>query len=110
MSRKKLVLATGGRPMHRACRSAAGRSAVPPGLTRAPQDISRAELLRRIEALRERDARAKPGTTKVQPASRPERRPAPHRGQRPPRPPQPYYGVDMKFIDGRWVQMHPDAE
>ncbi len=35
-------------------------------------------------------------------------------GDRPGRPvvppPQPYYGVEMKFIDGRWVQMHPDSE
>ncbi|WP_157870049.1 MULTISPECIES: hypothetical protein [unclassified Streptomyces] len=24
--------------------------------------------------------------------------------------PQPYYGVEMKSIGGRWVQMHPDSE
>ncbi|MDV9191188.1 hypothetical protein R6L23_23795 [Streptomyces sp. SR27] len=24
--------------------------------------------------------------------------------------PQPYYGVEMKSVGGRWVQMHPDSE
>ncbi|GGZ87351.1 hypothetical protein ACFOOM_24585 [Streptomyces echinoruber] len=74
------------------------------------QDISRAELLRKIEALRKRDAKMKPGAAKVQPAGRPKRPTASHRGKRPVPPPQPFYGVEMKFINGRWVQMHPDSE
>ncbi|MET4921836.1 hypothetical protein P3L51_05650 [Streptomyces sp. PSRA5] len=87
------------------------RSAALPGLTRAPQDISRAELLKRIEASRKRDAKKKPGAVKARPADRPEPPKAPHRSNRPVvPPPQPYYGVEMKFIDGRWVQMHPDSE
>ncbi|MFD4114129.1 hypothetical protein ACFV85_24450 [Streptomyces niveus] len=87
------------------------RSAALPGLTRAPQDISRAELLKRIEASRKRDAKKKP-TVKARPvADRPKPPKAPHRSNRPVvPPPQPYYGVEMKFIDGRWVQMHPDSE
>ncbi|GAA4011596.1 hypothetical protein GCM10022232_61460 [Streptomyces plumbiresistens] len=103
--------------MHRACQSTTGRSAAPPGLTRATKDISRAELLKRIEALRKRDAKMKqgaakrkPGAAKVQPADRSKPPTAPHRGKRPVPPPQPYCGVEMKFIDGRWVQMHPDSE
>ncbi|MCP9943936.1 hypothetical protein LUX12_02545 [Streptomyces somaliensis] len=114
VARKKLVFAPGGRPVHRACRSttdrSSNRSAAPAGLTRAPQDISRAELLKQIEALRKRDAKTKPRTTKVQPVDRPGPPTAPHRGKRPVASSQPYYGVEMKFIDGRWVQMHPDSE
>ncbi len=114
VARKKLVFATGGQPVHRACQSttdrSSSRSAAPPGLTRAPKDISRAELLKRIEALRKRDATMKPSAAKVQPADRAKPRTAPHRGKRPVPPPQPYYGVEMKSIDGRWVQMHPDSE
>lgn len=52
----------------------------------------------------------KPGTEKVQPADRPKQPTAPHRGKRPVPPPQPFYGVEMKFINGRWVQTHPDSE
>jgi hypothetical protein len=114
VARKKLVFAAGGQPVHRACRSTTDRpstrSAAPPGLTRAPKDISRAELLKRIEALRKRDAKMKPGAARVQPRDRPKPPTAPHRGKRPVPSPQPYYGVEMKFIDGRWVQMHPDSE
>ncbi|CAL9545211.1 hypothetical protein SUDANB106_04336 [Streptomyces sp. enrichment culture] len=114
VARKKLVLTTAGQPAHRACRPATGRSpsrpAAPSGPVRAPKDISRAELLRRIEALRKRDAKTKPGAAKVRPARRPKPQAASHRGKRPVPPPQPYYGVEMKFIDGRWVQMHPDSE
>ncbi|MEU1789382.1 hypothetical protein ABZ553_26630 [Streptomyces sparsogenes] len=113
MARKKLVFASGGQPVHRACQSTTDRSptrsAAPTGLTRASKDISRAELLKRIEALRKRDAKMK-GAAKVQPAGRPKPPRAPHRSKRPVAPPQPYYGVEMKFIDGRWVQMHPDSE
>ncbi|MFF7544849.1 hypothetical protein ACFZCU_14690 [Streptomyces canus] len=114
VSRKKLVFATGGQPVHRACRSTkdrlSTRSAASPVLARAPKDISRAELLKRIEALRKRDAKAKPGTAKTRPADRLKPPTAPRRGKRTVSPLQPYYGVEMKFIDGRWVQMHPDSE
>ncbi|MCT7356677.1 hypothetical protein N4P33_31700 [Streptomyces sp. 15-116A] len=107
---KKLVFAPGGLPVHRACRSTPDRSAAPTRVTRVPKDISRAELLKRIEALRKRDPKMKSGVAHVQPAGRPKPPTAPHRGKRVVAPPQPYYGVEMKFIDGRWVQMHPDSE
>jgi hypothetical protein len=114
VARKKLVFTTGGQPVHRACQSTTGRSsprsAASPSLIRAPKDISRAELLRKIEALRKRDAEKKPGAAKARPADCPKPPTASHRGKRPVPPPQPYYGVEMKFIDGRWVQMHPDSE
>ncbi|MFD4763376.1 hypothetical protein ACFWOJ_32365 [Streptomyces sp. NPDC058439] len=114
MSRKKLVFATGGQPMHRACQSntdrSSTRSAAPFGLPRAPKDISRAELLKRIEALRKRDAKAKSGAVMPQRAENPEPPKGPRRGKRLVPPPQPYYGVEMRSIDGRWVQMHPDSE
>ncbi|MER7802818.1 hypothetical protein ABTX71_21090 [Streptomyces parvulus] len=114
VARKKLVFAPGGLPVHRACRSttdcSSPRSAAPTRVTRVPKEISRAELLKRIEALRKRDPKMKPGVAQVQPAGRPKPPTAPHRGKRLVAPPQPYYGVEMKFIDGRWVQMHPDAE
>ncbi|MEU3100204.1 hypothetical protein [Streptomyces griseoflavus] len=128
VARKKLVLTAGGQPVHRACRTSAdrlpGRSATPSGITRAPKDISRDEMLRRIAALRKGDAKAQPkpgavtkpgapkkrGTAKVPPARRPKPPVTSHRGTQASRPPQPYYGVEMKFIDGRWVQMHPDSE
>ncbi|MFF3699331.1 hypothetical protein [Streptomyces sp. NPDC002221] len=79
-------------------------------MTLVPKDISRAELLKRIEALRKRDPKKRPDAAQVQPAGRPEPPTPPHRGERLATPPQPYYGVEMKFIDGQWVQMHPDAE
>ncbi len=128
VARKKLVFTASGQPVHRACRPSAdrlpGRSATPSGITRAPKDISRDEMLRRIAALRKGDAKAKPkpgavtkpgapkkrGTAKVPPARRPKPPVTSHRGTQASRPPQPYYGVEMKFIDGRWVQMHPDSE
>ncbi|MFD5008608.1 hypothetical protein [Streptomyces chartreusis] len=52
----------------------------------------------------------KPSTAKAPRAERLKPATAPRRGKRPVPPPQPYYGVEMKFIDGRWVQMHPDSE
>ncbi|WP_406384530.1 hypothetical protein [Streptomyces sp. NBC_01618] len=114
VSRKKLVFATGGEPVHRACQSntdrSSTRSAAPFGLPRAPKDISRAELLKRIEALRKRDTKMKPGAAKPQRAERSKPPAAPRRGKRLVHPPQPYYGVEMRSIDGRWVQMHPDSE
>lgn len=112
VARKKLAFASGGQPVHRACQSTTdgSRSAAPTGLTRAPKDIGRAELLKRIEALRKRDAKMKPRAANVQPADRPKAPRASGRANRPVVPPQPYYGVEMKFIDGRWVQMHPDSE
>lgn len=139
VARKKLVLAADGRPVHRACHSPAARPSARPaapssGLIRAPKDISRAELLRRIEALRKRDAKKKPTVAKkatvakkpsvgqkpqaakvsrgakVPSAGRPAASASSHRGKGAVIPPQPYYGVEMKFINGRWVQMHPDSE
>ncbi|QWA25190.1 hypothetical protein KJK32_39085 [Streptomyces sp. JCM17656] len=114
VGRKKLVFTTGGQPVHRNCQSDTGRSVtrpvVLPGLVRAPKDISRAELLKRIAALRKRDTKLKPSTAKAPRAERLKPATAPRRGQGPVPPPQPYYGVEMKFIDGRWVQMHPDSE
>ncbi|MEV6759582.1 hypothetical protein AB0N16_02815 [Streptomyces sp. NPDC051105] len=120
---KKLVFATDGQPVHRACRTTTDRppsrppsrpsarpAAAPTRLTRAPKDISRAELLKRIEALRKRDAKKKPVAVKTQPGGRPKPPKPPHLGKRPVPPPQPYSGVEMKFIGGRWVQMHPDSE
>ncbi|MEU9396725.1 hypothetical protein AB0D86_42855 [Streptomyces sp. NPDC048324] len=114
VARKKLVFAPGGQPLHRCCQSTTDRSATrsgaPTGLTRAPKDIERAELLKRIEALRKRDAKTKPQAAMVRPADRPKPPTAPRRANQPVAPPQPYHGVEMKFIDGRWVQMHPDSE
>ncbi|MFE6938801.1 hypothetical protein [Streptomyces chartreusis] len=52
----------------------------------------------------------KPSTAKAPRAERLKPATAPRRGKGPVPPPQPYYGVEMKFIDGRWVQMHPDSE
>ncbi|AEM85875.1 hypothetical protein [Streptomyces violaceusniger] len=114
VGKKKRVFATGGQPVHRTRQSptdrSATRSAAPPGLIRAPKDISRAKLLKRIEALRKLNAKMKPGAAKAQSADRPKPPTALHLGKRPNPSPQPYYGVDMKFTDGRWVQMHPDSE
>jgi hypothetical protein len=84
--------------VHRACQSttdrSATRSAAPTGLIRAPKDIGRAELLKRIEALRKRDAKMKPRAAKVQPADRPKPPTAPRRANRPVAPPQPYHGAE----------------
>ncbi|MEU0394512.1 hypothetical protein ABZ208_17385 [Streptomyces sp. NPDC006208] len=115
MARKKLTFTPGGQPAHRACQSAPDRpptrAAATPGPARAPKDISRAELLKRIEALRKRDPKMNLRAKKAQPGGRPKPPPtAPRRNQRPVAPPQPYYGVEMKSLDGRWVQMHPDSE
>ncbi|WP_330342491.1 hypothetical protein [Streptomyces sp. NBC_00557] len=52
----------------------------------------------------------KPDAKKVRLADRAKPTTAQHSDKRPVPPPQPYYGVEMKFIDGRWVQMHPDSE
>jgi hypothetical protein len=110
---KKLVLAVDGQPVHRACRTTTdrppARSVAPPRLARAPKDISRAELLKRIEALRKCDAKKKPVAVKASPVGRPKRPKPPHLGKRPVPPPRPYSGVEMKFIGGRWVPMHPDS-
>ncbi|MEU8591811.1 hypothetical protein AB0C59_33230 [Streptomyces sp. NPDC048664] len=102
MARKTLVFAADGQPAHRACQSATDRSptrsAAPPGLTRAPKDISRAELLKKVEALRKHDAKMKPGAAKAQPADRPSSRQRHTAASG--RSPQPFYGVEMKFIQG----------
>ncbi|MBK3644876.1 hypothetical protein [Streptomyces sp. MBT33] len=114
VGRKKLVFAAGGQPLHRACQSSTERSSTRSAtrfeLTRAPKDISRAELLKRIEALRKRDVKMKPRAAKVRPVDRLKPPTASHRDKRTVPPPQPYSGVEMRFRDGRWLQMHPDSE
>ncbi|MER6483024.1 hypothetical protein ABT264_05730 [Streptomyces virginiae] len=139
MARKKLITLKGGRPAHRACGpSAGGRPRVAPSPGAAPaatpfakqqkpkqKPMSRAELLKRIEELRARDAKKKP-TARPQPRSSQPKpksratakatakakaapRPGGAAGRRPTAP-QPYYGVEMKSVGGRWVQMHPESE
>ncbi|MEU4353610.1 hypothetical protein [Streptomyces virginiae] len=94
--------------------------------------MSRTELLKRIQELRARDAKKKPAAAKDRSAARLQPKStqpksktkaptkakakakavpranaaATHRTTTPP----PYYGVEMKCIDGRWVQMHPESE
>lgn len=102
--------------------------------------MSRAELLRRLDELRRRDARkkgaestggaaagkpkpARKATAAKKAAARTGSSGTAARGPR--RTPsdsaggvravasggsQPYYGVEMKSVGGRWVQMHPDSE
>ncbi|KOU81117.1 hypothetical protein ADK61_08680 [Streptomyces sp. XY66] len=139
MARKKLITLKGGRSAHRACGpSAVGRPRVAPSPGAAPaatalakqqkpkqKPMSRAELLKRIEELRAQDARkkaaARPQPRSPQPKAKPKPKPAattkakaaPRPGAgaaRRPTAPQPYYGVEMKSVGGRWVQMHPESE
>ncbi|KOV30974.1 hypothetical protein [Streptomyces sp. H021] len=141
MARKKLITLKGGRSAHRACGpSAVGRPRVAPSPGAAAaatalakqqkpkqkqKPMSRAELLKRIEELRARDARkkaaARPQPRSPQPKAKPKPKPAattkakaaprPGAGSaRRPTAPQPYYGVEMKSVGGRWVQMHPESE
>ncbi len=83
--------------------------------------MSRAELLKRIEELRARDAKKKPAARPQPRSSQPKPKPkATAKAKAAPRPggaagrrptaPQPYYGVEMKSVGGRWVQMHPESE
>ncbi|MFJ2967289.1 hypothetical protein ACIPIC_33945 [Streptomyces collinus] len=96
MARKKLVFASGGQPVHRACQPTTGRaatrSAALTGTIRAPKDIGRAELLKRIEALRKRDAEMKPRAAKCRPPTATSRRQ--RRANRPVAPPLSYHGVE----------------
>ncbi|KAA6210263.1 hypothetical protein CP979_27140 [Streptomyces filamentosus] len=131
VSKKKLTTISGGRPAHRACcpapapdtstvtvtfapvRVGPGSSPAFVGLPQAPKQkqMSRATLLKRIEELRKADAkkRAK-ATARQQPRTRAKPMPAgPRIGVRSSTP-QPYYGVEMKKVDGRWVQQHPESE
>ncbi|WP_133243214.1 hypothetical protein [Streptomyces scopuliridis] len=114
MAKKKLVIIKGGRAAHRSCRPLTGgeppASAAPPGRARKRKQMSRTELLRRIQELRERDAKKKPQAAKGQPISRPKAKASTKRATSPTIAPQPYYGVEMKSVDGRWVQMHPESE
>ncbi|MEV6676697.1 hypothetical protein AB0N09_07470 [Streptomyces erythrochromogenes] len=138
VGRKKLVVIKGGRSAHRACRPlTGGRAAAAPATVPAPagkprkqKPMSRTELLRRIQELRARDAKRKPPATKDRAAARstptsPQPKAAAKtragtKGKAAPRPQPtadrgavtspPYYGVEMKSIDGRWVQMHPESE
>ncbi|MFF3247053.1 hypothetical protein ACFYWY_25735 [Streptomyces sp. NPDC002870] len=113
MAKKKLVIIKGARAAHRACRLLTGgepaASAAPPGRARKQKQMSRTELLRRIQELRERDAKKKP-QAKGQPRPRPKAKASTKRATSPTIAPQPYYGVEMKSVDGRWVQMHPESE
>ncbi|WP_371660217.1 hypothetical protein [Streptomyces sp. NBC_00280] len=114
MSKKKLVIIKGGQAAHRACRPLTGgespASAALPGRARKQKEMSRTELLRRIQELRERDAKKKPQAAKSQPRARPKAKASTKRATSPNTAPQPYYGVEMKSVDGRWVQMHPESE
>ncbi|MFC9812510.1 hypothetical protein ACFVJM_10640 [Streptomyces virginiae] len=133
MARRKLITLRGGRSAHRACGpSADGRPRVAPSPGAAPaatplaqqqkpkqKPMSRAELLKRIEELRARDAKKKPAARPQPRSSQPQPKPkATAKAKAAPRPsaaaarttPQPYYGVEMKSVGGRWVQMHPESE
>ncbi|MBM9435754.1 hypothetical protein [Actinacidiphila bryophytorum] len=71
--------------------------------------MSRAELLKRIEELRRLDAK-KPQAAK-NPRPRPRSEPrvvSAHTAAS--LEPQPYAGVEMKYRNGQWVQMHPESE
>ncbi|MFJ6777894.1 hypothetical protein [Streptomyces yangpuensis] len=140
MGRRKLVVIKGGRSAHRACRPLTGGQAsatpatasAPAGKPRKQKPMSRAELLRRIQELRARDAKTKPGATKDRAPTRSAPKsplssastaskagtkgkakavsqPKAATGRRAITP-QPYYGVEMKSVDGRWGQMHPESE
>lgn len=85
-------------------------SAAPPDWARKQKQMSRTELLRRIQKLRERDAKKKPQAAKGQPSPRPRVKAPSKNATNPTTAPPPYYGVEMKLIDGRWVQMHPESE
>ncbi|MFD4319037.1 hypothetical protein [Streptomyces sp. NPDC058548] len=128
VSKKKLTTLNGRRPAHRACRPGPDTSTVtvtftgirvgpePPapfaGLPQASKQkqMSRAALLKRIEELRQRDAKKKAQTTKTQPRSHAKTKGASARTSTPATGSQPYYGVEMKSVNGRWVQMHPESE
>ncbi|WP_405389558.1 hypothetical protein OG596_17505 [Streptomyces sp. NBC_01102] len=116
VSDKKLVRLNGNRPAHRGCgpllagktaSASAQRGLAVPKKTQRP--MSRAELLKRIEELRKRDAKKKVVVKKRQPRSRPEPKMTSVRAATPPAP-QPFSGVEMKYRNGRWIQMHPDSE
>ncbi|MFE6786171.1 hypothetical protein ACFVFF_28335 [Streptomyces sp. NPDC057680] len=139
VSPKKLVLVRDNRPAHRACRPVTGvpvrvaaeaAAAAAARKPKAPKPMSRAEMLRRIDELRRRDARraAEQGRGKAggrgaksvgggrgaaksaKSAKSVKKVPGPGVGGSGEAGPQPYYGVEMKSVGGRWVQMHPDSE
>ncbi|MCX5401334.1 hypothetical protein [Streptomyces sp. NBC_00102] len=134
VSKKKLTTIGGRGPAHRNCRPGSGSGSGPDtstvtvtrirvgpkpsrpvaGLPEAPKQkqkqMSRATLLKRIEELRQRDAKKKAQTAKTQPRSRAKTKATPARTGAPTAGSQPYYGVEMKSVDGRWVQMHPESE
>ncbi|MFB8083737.1 hypothetical protein [Streptomyces sp. NPDC056013] len=137
VSPKKLVLVRDNRPAHRACRPVTGvpvraaaeaAAAAAARKPKAPKPMSRAEMLRRIDELRRRDARraAEQGRGKAggrgaaksvgggrgaaKSAKSAKKVPGPGVGGSGEAGPQPYYGVEMKSVGGRWVQMHPDSE
>ncbi|MFC8172318.1 hypothetical protein [Streptomyces sp. NPDC057325] len=130
VSKKKLTTVNGLRPAHRACRPAPGPdtstvtvtftgirggTGTPSpfaGLPQAPKQkqMSRAKLLKRIEELRQRDEEKKARAAKAQPRPRIRTKAASPRSGTPAAGSQPYYGVEMKSVNGRWVQMHPESE
>ncbi len=71
--------------------------------------MSRAELLRRLEELRKRDTKTKVQGKKRQPGPRSEPKVTSARASVPAKP-QPYSGVEMKYRNGEWIQMHPESE
>ncbi|MFJ7417239.1 hypothetical protein ACIQXD_01310 [Streptomyces uncialis] len=132
MSKKKLTTINGHRPAHRACRpspstdtrtvtvtfTGARRAPGPPSpvtaLPQAPKQkqMSRATLLKRLEELRQRDAKKKAQAAKAQarPRARIRDKATSARTGTPATRSQPYYGVEMKYVNGQWVQMHPESE
>ncbi|WP_073915563.1 hypothetical protein [Streptomyces sp. CB02009] len=123
-----------GVPVRVAAEAAAAAAARKP---KPPKPMSRTEMLRRIDELRRRDARkaAEQGRGKAgavgggrgaksaksaksagggrgvaKPAKSVKNVPGPRVGGSGEAGPQPYYGVEMKSVGGRWVQMHPDSE
>lgn len=131
VSKKKLTMINGGRPAHRACRPSpstdtrtvtvtfTGTRVAPQaplplgGLSQAPKrkQMSRAALLKRIEELRQMDEKKRGAqTVKKSPRPRAKTNPASRRTSTTAAGAQPYYGVEMKSVNGQWVQMHPESE
>ncbi|MGW1252767.1 hypothetical protein [Streptomyces sp. NPDC002535] len=125
-----------GVPVRVAAEAAAAAAARKP---KPPKPMSRTEMLRRIDELRRRDARraAEQGRGKAggrgaksvgggrgansakspgggrgaaKSAKSVKKVPGPGVGGSGEAGPQPYYGVEMKSVGGRWVQMRPDSE
>lgn len=116
VSKKKLVLLNSNRPAHRGCRPLSAPESIPVRTPRSlatqrkkQRPMSRAELLRRLEELRKRDTKKKVQGKERQPGPRSEPKVTSARAAVPAKP-QPYSGVEMKYRNGEWVQMHPESE